>query len=410
MSEQNAAPVAEPITVGDTAPSFDDLDFGDSGVQEQAQASEEVVKEAENKQEDKEGETKKPKPSERDQVDGEGEDGKEEEAKGKEEEPKEQDEQNKEEEKDDNTEAPKATGKKIKGELNGEKYSVDSSMNIPVKIDGKREMVPLQDLINNYSGKQAYESKFNDLDKTKKEYEAEKQSIVDELKTVREDILGTIKEGYEGNPLDAFNKILDLVGIPVNNYHKKVSDYMHAEINALSEMSESEREAYFLRKENEFLRNRDESLVQRSQQEQASLEFEQRVNSLREAHGVSEDDFVSASEELSKLGYEDVSPEQAIEYAVMRPHINKAEELIHSVDVEILGEDGSENVVAQVADALMKGLGDQEIREALMEDLGKTKELQILTDKANPLPKVETPPPKKKTEKVELFDDYDDEY
>ena len=50
----------------------------------------------------------------------------------------------------------------------GDLYNIDSQSTMPVKIDGKVEEVPVQELINNYSGKTAWDKKFTEIGKEKK--------------------------------------------------------------------------------------------------------------------------------------------------------------------------------------------------------------------------------------------------
>jgi hypothetical protein len=71
--------------------------------------------------------------------------------------------------------AAKAKIYKVKSGDKDVEISSDTAFKVPV--DGKKEDVPLQELIDNYSGKVNYDRKFSELDRDKKTFQTEKQGL-----------------------------------------------------------------------------------------------------------------------------------------------------------------------------------------------------------------------------------------
>ena len=66
--------------------------------------------------------------------------------------------------------------KNLRMKMGEELFNVASDATFKVKVDGKSEEVPLQELINNYSGKTAWDKKFTEIGKEKKEVQFEKST------------------------------------------------------------------------------------------------------------------------------------------------------------------------------------------------------------------------------------------
>ncbi len=95
----------------------------------------------------------------------------------------------------------------------------------------------------------------------------------------------------EVDPLSGFNYLLDLMGINSVKYNRTMREHLSEEFGIFSEMTDSEKQAYWTQKENDYLVNKQESARKKSEEAQALTERDQRVTQLREAHGVSEDDY-----------------------------------------------------------------------------------------------------------------------
>ena len=221
----------------------------------------------------------------------------------------------------------------IKAFSNGKQYEIPENLEIKTKVDGKWEKPTLQELKDNYSGKVAYDKKFSELGEESKAFKQEAQKHYQEIEALTGH-LRTIREltdkglAGEEDVLSGMNYLLDLMGINTVQYNKAVFNRMASELDVYSEMTEAEREAHWVKKENEYLVKQQESLRSRSKEEQTQAEFQNRVKSLREAHGISEEDYVSAQEDLIAEGVENITPEMVAKAASLKPLLIQADDLI----------------------------------------------------------------------------------
>jgi len=359
-------------------------------------------------QEDKDVESKSDKKNEKEEADKEGDDGK---SSGKEE----GKEEKKEESGEESSEAKKV--KEIKGKLGEDEFGIPAEAEVEVRIKGKKESVTVQELMNNYSGKQNYDQKFSELGEQKKEIEQKSQQLESEVSVLQnhlQKIVG-ILDDKEANPMDALEYLLDTTGRNTVSFKKKVLETQLDELEALQDMDEVERELYWKNKELDYLKRQSESSEKQSRQEADEISFRDQVNEMREAQGVSEDDFVDAFKELESLGYEGLNPAQVVDFASLRPHLDEAENLVN-VYSESIDPEQINSITSEIAVSLRKGeVTKKEIKAILEEEYGDTKELESLTKRAAKRAKeVENTSNLKykarEESHVESFDDYDEQY
>lgn len=320
----------------ETIETFDNLDTT-QGQLKNIEDQEEKIGEDEDKDAAKEESESKEDESKPDGKDG----GKEEETPAKEE---------KEEE-----EKPKFEGKTFKLFKDGQKIEVPMDATIRTKVNGKNEIVTIEELRNNYSGKQAWDKKMPELAEKERIIEAKnaeltrvQQTLRSNLEGTRSDLIKALEEN--GNPLDAMNKIVDMLGVDSYDFNKAVFSSMLDQLSELQQMDEAEQEAFWLRKQNAHINSKHESLAEQNKQAKAREERIASIDRMREARGVSEEDFVSAYKELSQQA-ENVTPEQAIEYAVNLPLLQTAEECLKPYEDQ-LSDDEFDSMMAKVAQAM----------------------------------------------------------
>jgi len=357
-------------------------------------------------QDDEDAKSKSDEKDKEEKKDEEGTDG----DKGKEEEGKEEE---KEESREEKPEVKKS--KEIKGKLGEDEFGIPVEAEIKVRVKGKNEIVKVQDLINNYSGQKNWDQEYSKLGEEKKEFEAKNNQLtgeVDFLKGHIQKIVG-ILEDKDANPMDALEYLLDTTGRDTLQFKKRVIDTQLEQLEALQGMDEVERELYWKNQELEYLKRRSESSSAKSRQEQEEIQLRDKVDSLREAQGVSEDSFVEAHEELERLGYDNLTPEKVIDYATIRPHLEAAEGLIDQY-TDSIDENEIDDVVSEIAVAMRSGdLSIEEAKAILEEEFGDTKELESLTKKTSKKVEVKKSPSKYKDRgegRVESFDDFDEYY
>lgn len=284
----------------------------------------------------------------------------------------------------------KKGNKKIRLRMaDGDLYNIDAESTIPVKIDGKTQEIPMQELINNYSGKTAWDKKFTEIGKEKKTLEFEKSSLTKQKESLTHHLnmaLGPIKD-INKNPLDSLLYLVEMSGEDPYNAYRRIMEANLDEIGTLMDLDETERELYFHRKKDELHSNVARKRQEKQQTEQTFNQAVQRVDSLRQAHNVSESDFVDASEELesiykeSGLDVNSVTDEAIVDYASLKPHIATVKELVEPYEDNI-SEEKYGDVVAELSRYLRDGKADKaSIKQILARNFSVEEDVKELNSK-----------------------------
>lgn len=358
-----------------------------------------------------------------------GKDSKEEEDDEKEKSDKEKEEGNKEseEEKKDGEKAEdegeKTPAKKIKIKADDKDYEIPLDATIKTKVKGKNEFVSLEDLRNNYSGSKAWTEEIEAAKSKQQEAEFEIEQLEEEKEEIGGHLekLGELMDKEDGDPLDALYYLLDMTGRDVNNYSKRVFDFMEEKVEEMSEMDDSEKELYWTKKRLEKINNNQAAKSERQKQEQAQRELVSRVDQIRESHGVSEEGFVQAYDELVNLGIseEEITPQQVVEYSAIKPHVEKAEKIVGQFEDD-LDDDGMDELISETASAMRKypNMSDQDALTFAAKGLGYDVEtidddINELNEKVGDRRDVEREKQRKVGKKkddpnhIESFDDFD---
>jgi len=308
--------------------------------------------------------------------------------------------------------APKV--KMLKGKVGDEKAEVHPDTQLRIKVDGRRVDVPVQDLINNYSGKVNWDKKYNELNNEKQEFQKENTQYKQELGWLQGHMkeVSEILDDPERSPIDALMHIVDSTNRNPVEYQMKLFKHMQAQVENMAEMDEVEPELYWARQKNNYLSQRQESLSAKAKSEQEANAQKARIDQLREAQGVDEAQFMEAHSELAELGFENPTPEQAVNYAVIKPHLDVAENLVKPYEEEMTTE-GADKLILELANYLKSGeFSKEEINKLLKEEYASTDEVEDLEDKVRDFRKDEATGPAKVADKgedhVESFDDYDE--
>lgn len=328
-----------------------------------------------------------------------------------------EDEEKQGEEKEPKQEGPK--GKTFKAKVGDDRVEIPDDALIRVKIDGKFEDVSLNDLARNYNGKQSWESKRSEVDNELKTYRNEKETFTKEKEAVAAHLTTVVElvdkalKG-EANPFDAVNYLLDLTGKNTLDYQKAALNNLMDEVENLQSMDDVERELYWQKKEAEYLKKQLESSKGTTDTLHKTREQENQLKSLRDAHGISEEQFASAQAELNELGVENPTPEKIVQYVKVMPFVLKGEELVKPF-LEDIGEAKIDGVVQVVAESLMSGeFTEAELIETLEMTYGvgaiATKKIQDYAIKGKEKDQEKLKVGKTPAESIETFDDFDNEF
>ena len=355
------------------------------------------------------------------QIDGEGKLIKDDKESDKDEEEESEEEESEEEEPEEKEELEakkdeeKKDSKKLRMKMGDDTYNVTTDATVKVKIDGKNEDVPLQELINNYSGKTAWDKKFTEIGKEKKTLEFEKNSLSKQKETLMGHLnqaLNPIK-AKDGNPMDSLLYLVEMSGEDPYNAYRRIMEANLEELGTLMDLSEVERELYFHKKKDELYSNVSKKRTERTQKDEVFNQTVQKVDSLRQSFNVSEESFVDASDELesiyksSGLDVNDITNEAIVDYASLKPHIDKIVTLIGPYEDNI-SEEKYGDVVADLSRYLRDGKADEAtIKQILARNFSVEEDVKELNSKVYGK-SAKAPVKKTLKEESKSFESFDD--
>lgn len=232
------------------------------------------------------------------------------------------------EEKEEKEEKKESTKKKIK-------YKVDDQ-----EIE---EEVDEQDLINNYSGQKAIQKRFTEFDKIKKSFEKEKAQIMDTHNKL-DSYIGGIKSHFE-KELGEFTKtgrisdniheplfdMVDKLGLDAQQLDKALFYHYIPKVAEFLDMDDNGREAFFVKKENEWLKKKQNLIGERERQTQEMQTRLAEENSLKKQAGLTEESFAELREELvNRFQYpeNELDAQKIVAWSKEKPSYDRAENLV----------------------------------------------------------------------------------
>jgi hypothetical protein len=232
-------------------------------------------------------------------------------------------------------EAKAADKKPIKVKTaDGKTFDIAPDAVIEVPVDGKPQSVSLAELKKNYSGKVAYEQKFEELAKERKTYEADVQATDEAL----EHMVTLMKDG---KPVAAVRYLAEILGADPRAIEKQITEAAGETWEKRSKMSPEERRAADAEEEAQYLRDREK---QRGEREKATKDrsvVEGRVNTVLEKTGMDKKTFAAMAEEMRELGAkpEQITPEAVGEFYRAVQHEEGAKKVLDSVAPKLDNKD-----------------------------------------------------------------------
>lgn len=176
----------------------------------------------------------------------------------------------------------------------------DSSIEVPAdakfkhKVDGADVEVTAEELLNNYSGKQAWDKRFSELDKDRQGYKKD-------LESVNAYITEFARRSKE-NPTDALEYLASSVGLDALEFRKKLKENFVASYGDYAKLSPEERRLRDIEEENAHYRSQRESQSRLRQEEQARRELDLSIKREQESHGIDDSRLELLVSDLRKHG------------------------------------------------------------------------------------------------------------
>jgi len=314
----------------------------------------------------------------------------------------------------------KNDGRSLKLKDGKDTLDLNPDATLKLKVNGKNEIVSVDELMKNYSGKVAYDKKFNelqedfhDLKEEKETFGQERDQIVSEMQKI-----GQMLDNSD-NPLEALFYLVDVSGRSMLDFNKSVVNHMQGEVENLMEMDDVEQDLYWRTKELDYIKNNQAAKDKGFKEQQTQRELQERTGRLRESNGVSEDQYFDASRKLKQLGYDESTPEQVVEYAKMEPHFNRADEIAAEFE-EGLGDNEMDQFVTMLAKEISSApnMSNDDAILIATRKLGwkldnGDEDIETLNNELDSNSNNHTPDPtsyKRPEGTVESFDDFDDQF
>ena len=198
------------------------------------------------------------------------------------------------------TEAPKtdeadapAVEKALKFKVGprGKEVEIPSDAKVTIPVDGVDMEVTLEDLKREFNGKTVWEKKFSELDNNWKAFDNDRKETEKQLN-------GILNKAYQKDVLGAILEMVDIAQMDPKPVFDHIRDELMGDIEKYVQMSPQERELHWAKKEIEFLSRDKQSSIERKQTEQAKMELESKGAKLRETLDVSDEWIKVAQQEL----------------------------------------------------------------------------------------------------------------
>ena len=181
--------------------------------------------------------------------------------------------------------------------MDGDKeMDLSSNATLQVKVDGEDVAVSINDLRNNYSGKVAYDRKFQELDGQRKTFELDRDTVNNNVNQFYE----LASSGQEVAALDFLLEIGGKThGLDRNTFMNGFAEKVEPQILEWMQMSEEQRHVHQLQSENQYFKRQQESESKRASEEQTRQGLETSIAKIEEVHELDRTQFLKYYDEVA---------------------------------------------------------------------------------------------------------------
>jgi hypothetical protein len=237
----------------------------------------------------------------------------------------------------------KAELKKIAARYGETTYDVPLEAKLKHKVDGQEVELEIQELLNNYAGKTAWDKKFTELGTEKKKYQ-------EELEIVNK-YVNDFAEISKKDKLAGLIKLAESVGLDPLQYKRQLRSDLLGSYGDYLKMDEQQRAHYEQVEELNYLKGLRESEIQKQQQAQAENARQAQLRSFQEAQGIDNERMSYLQSELRDNFKLDVTPENLTELHTAMLRLDRVDNALKQVNPAFL--DDIEKVVQ--LESLLKG-------------------------------------------------------
>lgn len=216
-----------------------------------------------------------------------------------------------------------AKAPKHKFKSGDEAYDLSGDAVVAVKVNGAREEVRLQDLVDNFSGKTNWDRKFNELRNERTEFQKQRETI-DTL------VQNLYQKATSGDPDSAFDFLAEVTKQDAAKLKIGILKKQFEELLPLYEMHPEERERFFKERELDW---RDKAHVSRERadsEKQAQVKQEAARKAVSDRYGIDEESYGQVSKMVHSY-LKEVDPK--FDGKVTPDHVVYAHRKIMAMDV-----------------------------------------------------------------------------
>ena len=210
----------------------------------------------------------------------------------------------------------------------------------------------------------------------------------------------------QNDALGALEYFAEFAGMKPYEFRRDLLNQLLPEMERRSTMTEDQIRAEELAFQNEYLMRQQESAQQQYQDQQALRELEDEIVEVQEAHGISDEDFENAYNELMEIDYEgEINPATVAEYHMHSKAYSKAEDILGQVDSLLVEQDP---VVESLQKVIVENpsFDDNDLIEIVQQVYSDFKKdtSKTVSKKASPVKKQSTKTPMKQENYVDWED------
>jgi hypothetical protein len=230
--------------------------------------------------------------------------------------------------------------KPIKLTYGEESYEILPTASVPVKIDGEKDAVPLQDLINNYSGKVAWDKRFNELNQEKQQFKTELRKFQEE-KTFVDDKINSFFNLSQEDPIKAFDYLCEFSGKDPIDFQKNFRENLVQKFEEYYNMDSLSRREFDLSERERYLESKRQAETDKAERERSLREEKTRIQSTLEQFAIDDNTYHDVRSELSKAAPDaKIEPMHVIRYqrALMAQEVVREVRPDKAEDPAVIGE------------------------------------------------------------------------
>ena len=220
------------------------------------------------------------------------------------------------------------------------KYDILPTAELPIKVDGEKETVSLQDLMTNYSGKIAYDKRFNELNQDKQSFTREQREFTKEKEFV-EGKINKFHELSQTDPIQAFDFLCDIAGKDPIEFQKGFRDNLVKKFEDYYNLDDIGKREFNLTESERLLDRKRQSETDRLGKAEQAKADQENLQSAIEQYGIDQDRYYDVVDELRKAAPEStIEPVHVIRYerALMAQKIVREVRPDKADDTQVLGE------------------------------------------------------------------------